>query len=118
MIEHRDLRRQLEMILFFGVILTAMLYGAWKAYPLLAGPSINVFSALPDGEVSTSTFEIKGQVARVKEITLQGRIIPIDTEGKFNELLVVDDPFSTIVITATDFYGKTITKTFRVFPKK
>jgi hypothetical protein len=118
MIEHRDLRRQLEIILLIVVILTAIIYGAWKAYPLISGPSITVLSPLPNEEVATTTFLISGKVARVKEITLQGRIIPIDTEGHFNELLVVQAPYTTIILTATDFYGKTITKTMQVFPKK
>lgn len=118
MIVYRDLRRQLEIGLLAFIILIATLYGAWKAYPLLAGPRIVIFSPADGESVSTSTFEILGQAARVKEITLQGRPIPIDTEGKFDELLVVDYPYTTVVLTATDFYGKTITKTFRVLPKE
>lgn len=118
MTEHRDLRKLFEIAFFVILILIALSYGIWKAYPLLAGPKIVVTSPLHNATVSTSTFEITGYVARVKEITLQGRPIPIGTNGEFREILVADYPYTTIILSATDFYGKTVTKTLQVSPQK
>ena len=117
MIEHRDLRKELEVLLLIIVIVGAVMYGGFKAYPLVAGPKISIDSPKDDEMVASTTFQITGKVTRVKEITLQGRPIAIDLEGKFNELLTADHPYTIIILTATDFYGKTIVKTLRVIPR-
>lgn len=117
MIEYYDLRKKIEIFLITLLILIAVIYGGIKAYPLLAGPKITVYSPQDNSTVASTTFELSGKATRVKEITIQGRPIPIDTEGKFSEILVPQSPYTIIVLTATDFYGVTITKTLRVIPQ-
>ncbi len=87
-------------------------------YPLVAGPSISLYNPHDGDTVPKTTFELSGHVSRVKEITIQGRPIPIGTDGHFTEILTAQAPYTVIVITATDFYGKSITKTLRVVPEK
>jgi hypothetical protein len=113
-----DLRKKLEIYGIVLLILTAISFGVWKAYPLILGPTITIYNPQDGDTVKRTTFEISGQVSRVKEITLQGRPIPIGTDGHFTEILIAQDPYTIIVVTATDFYGKTITKTLRVAPEK
>lgn len=112
-----DLRKQLEMYIFGILIITAILYGGWRAYPLLVGPHININTPQDGDTVASTTFQISGRVSRVKNIEIQGRPIPIDKEGNFNEVLVAQYPYTIIVINAIDFYDKTITKTLKVIPK-
>jgi hypothetical protein len=113
-----DLRKKLEILGIIILIGTALLYGVFKAYPLILGPTITIYNP-HDGDVVPHTiFEVSGKVSRVKEITLQGRPIPIGTDGHFTEILTAEAPYTIIVITATDFYGKTLTKTLRVVPEK
>lgn len=88
----------------------------FKAYPLVSGPSITIYNPHEGDIVASTTFEVSGKVSKVKEITLQGRPIPIGTDGHFAEILLAQKPYTILVITATDFYGKTITKTLRVAP--
>ena len=95
----------------------ALSYGGFRAYPLIVGPKVTLYNPHDGDIVSSSTFELSGQVSRVKEITIQGRPIPIGTDGHFTEILVAEAPYTILVVTATDFYGKTITKTIRVIPK-
>lgn len=113
-----NLRKQLEIYLFGILILVAVVYGVWRAYPLIAGPHVTVYAPHDGDIVSSSTFQLSGRVSRVKNISVQGRSIPIDKEGNFNETLVAQAPYSIITIVATDFYDKTIVKTFNVVPKK
>ncbi|MBP6948522.1 MAG: hypothetical protein KBC41_04195 [Candidatus Pacebacteria bacterium] len=113
-----NLRKQLEIYFFISIAIVAISYGSWRAYPLIRGPSITVFSPKDGDIVSSSTFQIFGRVSHVKNISVQGRPIPIDTDGNFSEILVSFSPYTIITLTATDFYDKTITKTLRVTPKK
>lgn len=113
-----DLRKQLELLLMGLLVLIALLYGVFRAYPLLTGPSVTVYSPHDGDIVASSTFQISGIALRAKEITLQGRPITIDTEGYFSEILIPEHPYTVIVITATDAYGARITKALNVIPEK
>lgn len=112
--EHYDLRKKLEFYGLTVLVLISLSYGGFRIYPLVAGPQVIVYNPHEGDIVGSSTFEISGQATRVREITIQGRPIPIGTDGHFAEIIMAQAPFSTIVITATDFYGKSITKTLRV----
>lgn len=118
MLSPYDLRKKLETYGIIILVAIALCYGGFKTYPLIIGPTITIYNPRDGDTVSSSTFEISGQVSRVKEITLQGRPVPIGTDGHFTEILIAQFPYTVIVLTATDFYGKTITKTLRVKPEK
>jgi hypothetical protein len=113
-----DLRKQLETYLFGGLVAVSVMYGLWRAYPLIAGPHITINTPLDGETVSSSTFLISGQVSRVKNIEIQGRAIPIDKEGIFSEILVAQEPYTILTIKATDLYDKTVVKTLHVIPGK
>ncbi len=117
MLEHNDTRKKIEIFFIGFLVLLALSYGIWRAYPLIAGPQIVIYNPHDGDYVASTTFELSGTVSRGKEITIQGRLIPIDTDGNFKEILIAQSPYTILVITATDFYGATITKTLRVIPK-
>lgn len=117
MLSPYDLRKKIEVYGIVLLVLVALLYGVFKAYPLLIGPKITIYNPHDGDIVKNTTFELSGQVSRVKEITIQGRPIPIGTDGHFTEILTASKPYTILVITATDFYGKTTTKTLRVVPE-
>ncbi len=117
MIEFHDFRRQLEIGLVVVLLLTAFGYGTWRALPLITGPKIAITN-LEDGDtVASTTFQISGTVKRAKEITLQGKAITIDDQGRFTETLVATYPYTILVLVATDKYGAIETKTLRVIPE-
>ena len=118
MLSHYDFRKKLETYGVIALILIALCYGGWKAYPLLVGPKITIYNPHDGDMVASTTFELSGHVSQVKEITIQGRPIPIGTDGHFTEILTAQAPYTILVLTATDFYGKNITKTLRVIPEK
>lgn len=117
MTEFHDLRKQIEIYLVAILLLSAIGYGIFRAYPLLTGPKIAITN-LKDGDtVASTTFQVSGVVTRAKEITLQGKPITIDDHGKFTETLVATRPYTILVLVATDKYGATEEKTLRVIPK-
>lgn len=113
-----DFRKQLEKYLLLTLLLTSFSYGVWRAYSLITGPHITITYPHDNDTVSSSTFKISGRVSSVKNISIQGRSIPIDKEGNFNEILVAMSPYTIITLHATDAYGKTITKVLRVVPSQ
>lgn len=117
MLEHNDIRKKIEIFLVAGLIFTACTYGGFKAYPLLVGPKIEIYNPRDGDMVASTTFELSGHATRAKEITVQGRPIPIGTDGHFTEILIAQSPYTILVITAKDFYGKVVTKTLRVIPE-
>jgi len=117
MLSPYDIRKRLE---FYGIILLliiALSYGAFKVYPLILGPTITIYNPHDGDTVARTTFELSGKVTRVKEITINGRPVPIGTDGHFTEILMAQAPYTVLVIIATDFYGKISTKTLRVIPE-
>mgnify|MGYP000110718572 CR=1 FL=1 len=114
---NHDVRKKLELYALGFLIVIAISYGLFRAYPLIIGPTITIYNPHDGDYVKNTTFEISGHVSRVKEITLQGRPIPIGTDGHFTELITAQKPYTLIVLTATDFYGKHVTKTIRVLPE-
>lgn len=114
MTDHYDLRKKLERYIIVGLVLVAVLYGAFRAYPLLMGPTIEIIAPQEGDTVGSSTFQVSGLVKRANKITLQGREINVDTDGRFIETLVTYYPYTILVLTATDGYGETITKTITV----
>ncbi len=118
MLSPYDLRKKLELYGITILVLLALSYGGFKAYPLIAGPVVTIYNPHDGDSVSSSTFELSGQALRVKEITIQGRPVPVGVDGHFTEILIAQSPYTIIVINATDFYGKSVTKTLRVIPEK
>lgn len=117
MLEYYDLRKRLETFFVVALVLIALLYGGFRAYPLVAGPSITLYG-LQDGDyVASTTFEVSGQAKRASVITLQGKAITIDTEGRFSETLVAQLPYTILVLEAKDAYGESVIKTIKVIPQ-
>lgn len=112
-----DLRSTVKRYALTLLVLTACIYGIFRAYPLLVGPRITIYYPYNGDTVASTTFEVSGKVLRSKEITLQGKSITIDTDGTFRETVVAYYPYTILVVTATDSYGKMVTTTFQVTPK-
>ncbi len=117
MLDHYDTRKKVELLFIGVLIFISIVYGGFRAYPLITGPSLDIYNPHDGDTVASTTFELSGKVSRVKEITVQGRLIPIGTDGHFTEILVANAPYTIVIVRATDFYGATVSKTLRVVPR-
>lgn len=111
-------REKIKIIFFILLIILTVSYGIWRAMPLIRGTSIIIYSPNDFDIVASSSFKVSGKVTRATELKLQGKIIPIDTEGNFNETLMASLPYTLIVLEAKGKYGDDIVKTIRVSPQK
>lgn len=113
----KDIRKTFQKYSLIILITLTLGYGMFRAYPLVAGPSIYVLYPQEGDIVASSTFEVSGRISRSKEITLQGKPITVDIDGTFRETVVSLKPYTLIVLTATDSYGKSVVKTLKVTPE-
>jgi hypothetical protein len=95
-----------------GIVLA---YAYYQSRAVLEGPVI-VITEPADGITATSSFiRIAGKSTHAKELRLDGRPIFIDTEGHFDERLLLFPGYNIIELTATDAQGRTATSTLHLY---
>lgn len=99
-----------------GVLLVLLLgYGIIKGLPLIMGPRLEIsspleFSSAPDGFVSLS-----GTAHYTETLYLNGETLLIDQEGRFEKELLLPSGGGILVLTATDRFGRSVTKTRTIY---
>lgn len=95
-----------------GIALTILLgYGAWKAFPLLYGPSITLLSPAPYASQPDGYLPIHGVAERTESLTLNGGQLFIDQEGRFDKMLLLPRGGAVVTLVATDRFGRSVTVT-------
>jgi hypothetical protein len=97
------------------VLLLVLLYGGYRAIPLLSGPDIELMSptegqSFPDGFTA-----IEGIASHSESLSLNGAPLLIDEAGHFKTSLVLPPGGAILSLTATDRFGKSITVRRSVF---
>jgi hypothetical protein len=108
-------------IRLFVIILSILLlvsYGIFNARNLLIGPTIEIFSPSKDMETGENVLTISGRAKNIASISLNQRPISIDTEGLFQEKLLLSPGSNIIEIKATDRFKKETQKTIEVYYKQ
>jgi len=91
------------------LLLLLVLYGGFKAAPLLLGPRIDLTSpaenqVFPDGMVL-----VQGVARNTESLTLDGAPLLIDKEGAFSTTLVLPSGGAILEVSVTDRFGRTHT---------
>jgi hypothetical protein len=85
-------------------------YSTYRIYPLISGPKITIISPSKGEVVSSEVIKIKGIALRAKEVKVFDRIISIDPEGNFEEEIIKQHPYTDVIVTAKDKYGRIATQ--------
>ncbi|OGZ06462.1 MAG: hypothetical protein A2845_06100 [Candidatus Lloydbacteria bacterium RIFCSPHIGHO2_01_FULL_49_22] len=108
------MRFTLKKILSVGsglfVILVIVLYAYYQSRSIIAGPLISLSEPENNMTSTTSLIMVRGVATRAKEITLQGRQIFIDLDGRFAEQLLLSPGYNIIELTARDTQGRQMIK--------
>lgn len=105
----------------FVVIVSVLLlisYGIFNARNLLIGPTIDLFNPAKDMETTENIIDVKGQVKNASFISLNEKPIFVDTEGMFEEKLLLSPGSNIIEIKARDRFKKEVLKTVDVYYKQ
>lgn len=106
-----------RFILTFSVFLLVS-YGLFNARSLIVGPSVEIFSPTQNTETYENIVELKGRAKNTTFISINEKPIFIDTEGLFQEKLLLSPGSNIIQIKAKDRFKKEIQKTINVYYKQ
>jgi hypothetical protein len=94
-----------------------IIYFAFRVFDFASGPKILISSPINGQRIDTETFLVEGNIRNAKNIYLNGREIAINESGDFKEILIAKSPYTLIVISAFDKYGKFKEKILEVAKK-
>ncbi|MEK7505928.1 MAG: hypothetical protein AAB597_03500 [Patescibacteria group bacterium] len=110
-------RRYLKvgLVILFILLLSVLVY--YNSERLREGPVIKI--ELPkDGEtVSNPLVTILGTVKNISYLTLNGRQVFVDQEGRLTERLLLPYGYSILTLEGRDRFGRTIKESVRLFYK-
>lgn len=96
------------------VIIVIAIYSYSRVRNLVGGPVIEMISPTEGVLVKDSLLEVVGITKNISKITLNGRPITIDQQGKFSEQIVIPVGYNIISVEGTDRFGKKNIKTIKI----
>lgn len=105
----------------FVIILSVLLlvsYGIFNARNLIIGPTIEIFSPAKDMETRENVLTVSGRAQNIAFISLNEKPISINTDGLFQEKLLLSPGSNIIEIKARDRFKKEVQKTIIVYYKQ
>ena len=102
-------------LLAIGVLALLVVYGAFKALPLVSGPSITLTSPSENQTFNTGIVTISGQAGHTENLYLNGTLLPIDARGRFSTSLTLPHGGAILSLTAADRFGKQVSVRRSVF---
>lgn len=99
-------------------VLLLISYGIFNARDLIMGPTIEIFSPAKNTEMTKNTVDIKGRVENAAFISLNEKPIFIDSQGLFDEKLLLSPGSNIIEIKARDRFKKEVLKTINIYYKQ
>ncbi len=92
-------------------------YGAFEAWPLVAGPSLQISSPIEGASVPGGILDVEGRALRTASLTLDGATLLPDQQGDFSATLTFPSGGSILTFVATDRFGRSVTLTRDIFVK-
>ncbi len=99
------------------LLLITCTYGIFQARILIQGPSLTVFSPLPGETITTKLIEITGNTKNVNNVSVNGKIITMNTDGAFSEKMITPNGYGYILIEAKNRFGHTTKKRIKFVGK-
>lgn len=90
-------------------------YGIVEAWPLLVGPTLSITSPTDNASFPNGIVNVAGRAKRASTILLSGAPLLHDQNGEFSSILTFPRGGSILMFTATDRFGRRITKTRTIF---
>lgn len=107
-----------KIVLIFAVILL-VLYGLFNARNIIIGPSIAIYSPTSlSFETNEKTVTVSGRIKNSTHTSLNERPIYLNTEGIFQEKLLLSPGFNIIEIKAKDRFQVEKKETLSIYYKE
>lgn len=89
-------------------------YGLYETRGLLGGPIVEISEPTDGFVTASSTVFLKGRAARASQITVNGRDILIDQNGKFSEELLLRPGHTILELKAVDSFQRKTVQQLRI----
>ena len=96
-------------------ILMLVSYGLFNARSLILGPSVEIFTPARDTETESNILVVKGRAKNITFISLNEKPIFVDTEGLFEDKLLLSPGSNIIEVKAKDRFQNEVVKTVHVY---
>lgn len=100
------IKRFISLSIGGAIVLAIVGYAYLKAEILMAGPQIVVESPKSGLTTHESLVRVQGIATNAKETRINGRNMFIDTNGRFDEQLLLMEGYNIIELTAKDAQGR------------
>jgi hypothetical protein len=87
-------------------LVALVLYGGWKAAPLLSGPTLSLTSPSEGQSFPGGVVTISGVARHTEKMTLNGAPLLIDSNGSFATTLDLPSGGAILAVTVTDRFGR------------
>lgn len=108
----------IKLFVIITSIILLVSYGLFNARNLIIGPTVEIFSPAADLKTEQNILIIKGRAKNISFLSLNEKPIFVDTEGLFEEKLLLSPGSNIIEIKAKDRFKKEVLKTIRVYYKQ
>lgn len=106
----RNTRTFIRIILIVLALVAIAGYSLFQARHLIAGPILEIHTPHTGERFEDSFIEIVGNATNISYISLNGREIFIDQEGRFSEKLILMEGYNIMTLMARDRFGRTVSK--------
>jgi len=106
--------RTLKLSLWILAAVAVTAYAVWRSLPYAKGPRIDIFEPLSGATIASTTAVLSGHVERVNSLTINGDAVSMDERGDFKRLLVIFKGANVWTLSATDQFGRSISKQVEV----
>ena len=89
------------------LILIIVGYTFYQARGLIFGPSITLSSPIPGETYTNPVVDVKGVATNATYFAIDDNPVLLDTDGSFDEQLLLADGYNIIKVDARDKFGKT-----------
>lgn len=101
------IQRILRFTLLFVLLIGILWYASFQARNLLGGPRV-LLDPEPSVVQQARTISLTGTTENITEITLNGRQISTNEEGRFEETLVLENGYTIMTLRARDRFGRSV----------
>lgn len=113
---NRSFESRIKKILILSMFLFMTFYGFYNARGMIIGPTLDIYSPSSENlETIDKIINVKGEAKNISSITLNERRIMVDTEGFFEEKVLLSPGSNIVEITAKDRFKNEVKKVIKVY---
>ena len=110
-------QKNIRKIIFSLIIVFIISYGIFNARYIISGPNIHILSPNTNTEIKSDTMTIRGVAKNTTYISINQRPIYINTEGFFEEEVLLYPGFNNIEIRAIDRFKQEEKEIIKIYSK-